>query len=74
MTDILKLFAKYNLVEVSGKLGEPDCSIKIYPSIQFALDSLEFRSFAEETSKKVLHSKAVADIDEEEMEESDYDE
>ncbi len=74
MTDILKLFAKYNLVEVSGKLGEPDCSIKIYPSIQFALDSLEFRSFAEETSKKVLHSKAAADIDEEEMEESDYDE
>lgn len=74
MTDILKLFAKYNLVEVSGKLGEPDCSLKIYPSIQFALDSLEFRSFAEETSKKVLHSKAAADIDEEEMEESDYDE
>ena len=74
MTDILKLFAKYNLVEVSGKLGEPDCSIKIYPSIQFALDSLEFRSFAEETSKKVLHSKAAEDIDEEEMEESDYDE
>ncbi len=74
MTDILKIFAKYNLVEVSGKLGEPDCSIKIYPSIQFALDSVEFRSFAEETSKKVLHSKAASDIDEEEMEESDYDE
>ncbi|MCR4717078.1 MAG: DUF4194 domain-containing protein, partial [Lachnospiraceae bacterium] len=74
MTDILKLLAKYNLVEVSGKLGEPDCSLKIYPSIQFALDGLEFRSFAEETSKKVLHSKAAADIDEEEMEESDYDE
>ncbi len=74
MTDILKLFTKYNLVEVSGKLGEPDCSIKIYPSVQFALDSIEFRNFAEETSKKVLSSKAVTDDDEEEMEESDYDE
>lgn len=74
MTDILKLFAKYNLVEVSGKLGEPDCSIKIYPSIQFALDSIEFQNFAEETSKKVLSSKAATDDDEEEMEEADYDE
>lgn len=74
MTDILKLFSKYNLVEVYGKLGEPDCSIKIYPSIQFALDSIEFQNFAEETSKKVLSSKAATDDDEEEMEESDYDE
>jgi len=74
MTDILKLFTKYNLVEVSGKLGEPDCNIKIYPSIQFALDSIEFQNLAEETGKKVLASKAAADDDEEEMEESDYDE
>lgn len=74
MTDILKLFTKYNLVDVSGKLGDPDCSIKIYPSIQFALDSIEFQNLAEETSKKILASKAAADDDEEEMEESDYDE
>lgn len=73
MTDILKLFTKYNLVEVSGKLGEPDCNIKIFPSIQFALDSIEFRNLAEETGKKVLASKTAAD-DEEETEESDYDE
>jgi hypothetical protein len=74
MTDILKLFTKYNLVDVSGKLGDPDCSIKIYPSIQFALDSIEFQNLVEETSKKVLSSKATTDDDEEEMEESEYDE
>lgn len=74
MADILNLFTKYNLVEVSGKLGEPDCSIKIYPSIQFALDSIEFQNLAEETSKKVLSSKVATNEDEEEMEESDYDE
>ena len=73
MTDILKLFTKYNLVEVSGKLGEPDCNIKIFPAIQFALDNIEFRNLAEETGKKVLASKTAAD-DEEETEESDYDE
>ena len=74
MADILKLFAKYNLVEVSGKLGEPDCSIKIYPSIQFALDIIEFQKFVEETSKKVMSAKNSSDDDDEEGEESDYEE
>ena len=74
MADILKLFSKYNLVEVSGKLGEPDCSIKIYPSIQFALDNIEFQNFVEETSKKVMSAKNSSDDDEEEGEESDYEE
>ena len=74
MSDILKLFAKYNLLEVSGKFGEPDCSIKIYPSIQFALDSIEFQNFVEATSKKMMAAKSSSDDDEEEGEESDYDE
>jgi hypothetical protein len=74
MAEILKLFSKYNLVEVSGKVGEPDCSIKIYPSIQFALDSIEFQSFVEETSKKIMAAKSSSGDDEEEGEESDYDE
>lgn len=74
MAEILKLFSKYNLVEVSGKVGEPDYSIKIYPSIQFALDSIEFQSFVEETSKKIMAAKSSSDDDEEEGEESDYDE
>ncbi len=74
MADILKLFSKYNLVEVSGKLGEPDCSIKIYPSIQFALDNIEFQNFVEETSKKVMSAKNSSDDDDEEGEESDYEE
>lgn len=74
MADILKLFTKYNLVEVSGKLGDPDCSIKIYPSIQFALDSVEFQNLVEENGKKIKSIKAFVDDDEEEMEEPDYDE
>ena len=74
MADILKLFTKYNLVEVSGKLGDPDCSIKIYPSIQFALDSVEFQNLVEENGKKIKSIKASVDDDEEEMEEPDYDE
>ncbi len=72
MNDILKLFAKYNLLEVSGKIGEPDCSIKIYPSIQFALDGIEFQNLVEATSKKMMAAKSSSDDDEEEGEESDY--
>lgn len=74
MNDILKLFSKYNLLEVSGKIGEPDCSIKIYPSIQFALESVEFQNFVEETSKKVMAAKNNFEDEDEEEEESDYDE
>ena len=70
MTDILNLFSRYNLVEVSGKIGELDCSIRIFPSIQFALDSIEFQNYVEEISKKILAAKSSSDEDEEE--ESDY--
>ena len=38
MTGTLDTFKKYNLVDVVGKIGDVDCSIRIYPSIQFALN------------------------------------
>ncbi len=73
MTDILKLFTRFNLLEVSGKIGEPDCNIKIYPSIQFTLDSVEFKNFVEEASKRVLSPRVGKDGDED-GEDSDYEE
>ena len=54
MGDILTLFAKFNLVDVHGKLGEPDCMIRLYPSLQFALDTEEFRKFAETTQDRMM--------------------
>ena len=54
MGDILTLFTKFNLVDVHGKLGEPDCMIRLYPSLQFALDTEEFRKFAETTQNRML--------------------
>ena len=74
MADILKKYTKYNLVDVSGKLGEADCNIKIYPSIQFALDNTEFQNLVEMTSKKMTSLKTISEDDEEEGEESDYEE
>ena len=43
ITDILGLFTKFNLVEIKGKIGDTDCLIRLYPSLQFALDEEEFR-------------------------------
>jgi len=38
MTGILTLFSRFNLIEVNGKIGEKDCLVRLYPSLQFALD------------------------------------
>ena len=52
MTGILTLFSRFNLIEVNGKIGEKDCLVRLYPSLQFALESEEFGRFAELTRKR----------------------
>ncbi|MCR5743298.1 MAG: DUF4194 domain-containing protein [Lachnospiraceae bacterium] len=74
MVEILKLFSKYNLIETSGSIGDPDYMIKIFPSIQFALDSVEFKNYVEETTKKIKASKNITENDEGEGEELEYEE
>jgi hypothetical protein len=54
MSDILSLFSKFNLIDVKGKIGEADCMIRLYASLQFALDSEEFKRFVESTEKRML--------------------
>ena len=44
---ILTLFTKYQLLQVIGKLGEEDCRICLYPSMQFVLEPQEFGKFVE---------------------------
>lgn len=53
MKDILNLLSKYNLIDVIGKVGEPDCMIRLYSSLQFAMDDEEFKRFAETTEKRM---------------------
>ena len=54
MTNILNLFSRYNLIDVNGKIGEADCLIQLYASLQFALDSEEFKKFVEATEKRMM--------------------
>ena len=66
ITDILGLFAKFNLVEIRGKIGDADCLIRLYPSLPFALDTEEFSKFVESTQKRMLQRDGEAEGDEEE--------
>jgi hypothetical protein len=54
MRNVLKLFSQYNLVDVQGKIGEVDCLIRLYASLQFALDTEAFKRFVEATEKRML--------------------
>ena len=54
MANILIFLSKYNLIDVNGKIGEADCLIRLYASLQFALDTEEFKKFVEATEKRML--------------------
>ena len=64
-------FKKYDLVDVIGKIGDVDCSIRIYPSIQFALNGEEFRQFVEKANERFKYADEDDGFDEEEIDEFD---
>lgn len=53
LSDILKLFCKFNLIGTSGDVGEEDFTIILYPSLQFALNENEFVSFVKDAEKRM---------------------
>lgn len=50
---ILTLFTKYQLLQVIGKIGEEDCRICLYPSMQFVLEPQEFGKFVENVNRRM---------------------
>lgn len=66
MTNILTLFSKYNLIDINGKIGETDCLIRLYASLQFALDDEEFKKFAEATRQRMMTKGGEQTLDTEE--------
>ena len=52
-SSILTLFTKYQLLQVIGKLGEEDCRICLYPSMQFVLEPQEFGKFVENVNRRM---------------------
>ena len=73
MGAILTSLSKFNLIDVNGKVGEEDCSIRLYPSLQFTLDTEEFKRFSAVTQKRMLEKFGDA-IEDEEDTDADTDE
>ncbi len=63
MKEILKLFEAYNLIEVIGEIGEPDCKIRMYTSMQFSLSESNFRELAEATAQRMREKERNATQD-----------
>lgn len=49
----LDLFSRYQLIELSGKVGDEECLIRLYPSLAFALNTEEFKKFVEVTVERM---------------------
>lgn len=49
----LDLFSRYQLIELSGKVGDEECLIRLYPSLVFALNTEEFKKFVEVTVERM---------------------
>lgn len=66
---IFKSLKNYSLIEVDGNIGDVDCKLILYPSLQFALDTDEFERFSKEVVEVVLAGKD--NIEEDSDEQSD---
>lgn len=53
LSEILRLFSKFNLISTSGDIGDEDFTIILYPSLQFALNENEFVSFVKDAEKRM---------------------
>lgn len=62
MGNILTLLSKFNLIDVNGRIGDADCLIRLYPSLQFALD-------VDTTKKRMGEKTGEATVDEDEEDE-----
>ena len=67
----LELFSRYQLIEVNGKVGDAECLIRLYPSLEFAMDMEEFRKFVEVTVDRM---KKISVVEIEEQDSADGDE
>ena len=68
MQSTLELFEDFDLIEVSGKVTDLECNIKLFPSLQFCLSGEEFKAFVMSAIPKFKDKKSQsAEIDEDEV-------
>lgn len=57
LDNIFKVFKNYSLMDIDGNIGDIDCKLILYPSLQFALDTVEFERFVKEVVELILAEK-----------------
>lgn len=70
-TEILGLFAKFNLIAAKGEIGSNDFCIVLFPSLQFALDETEFAEFVRNTESRFKNQKEPDSFEETESEDTE---
>lgn len=68
---VFKTFKNYSLMDLDGSIGDIDCKLILYPSLQFALDVQEFERFVKEVVEVILAGKDSIEEDINEQDESD---
>ena len=62
LRDTLELFSRYQLVDINGEIGNPDCTIRLYSSLQFALELEEFKRFVADADKRMRENGKLTDL------------
>ena len=57
MQSALKKLSNFNLIDVIGEITEPDCAIRLYPSLRFCMEANEFKTFVEQAVPKMKSGK-----------------
>ena len=76
MTQILTLFERFNLIDVQGKVGDTECLIKLYPSLQFAMSGKDFAAFVNDTAQRMKLKKGqpYEEVEDEQADDDELDE
>ncbi|MEI3336828.1 MAG: DUF4194 domain-containing protein [Clostridium sp.] len=61
LDSILKIFKNYSLMDVDGNIGDIDCKLILYPSLQFALDTNEFERFVKEVVEVIFGKNSLGE-------------
>ena len=69
--EALTVLSRYNLIYLNGKLGDPECTIRLFPSLQFVMDEEEFNRFAKNAEER-MKEKSKNLLEDEDDESDDY--
>lgn len=64
MQAALKKLSSFNLIDVIGEITEPDCAVRLYPSLRFCMEAGEFKAFVEQAVPKMKAGKNKPETEE----------